>query len=129
MNLISHDIYTLLLNNGFSNLADGEIEEGTDKVIAVIPSEQAPSDLKETYYNDGFQILVRTDNRGSQKDAWDTIVSVHNFLLSLPEDFEVNGCWYKGIEMTSSIGTLGRDTNERFLCSCNYSTTRAPLSA
>lgn len=127
MNLISHDIFTLLSNNGFANLADGEIDSDQNAVVAVIPNEQSPSDLKDSYYNDGFQIFVRTNPRGSQKEAWDNIVAVHNFLLALPESFTVNGCEYKGIEMSSNIATLGRDQHERFICSCNYFTFRSPL--
>jgi sarcosine oxidase delta subunit len=129
LNLISHDIYTLLLANGFTDLADGEIETNQDKVIAVLASEMPPSDLKDTYYEDGIQIFVRGNPSGGQKETWDSIVAVHNFLLALPDDFTVNGCEYKGFEMASSISTLGRDTNERFTASCNYSTFRAPLGS
>lgn len=129
MNLISHDIYTLLLDNGFIDLADGEIEEKQDKVTLVVNNEQPPSPLKDTYYQDGVQIFVRSEPRGSQKETWDRIVAVHNFLLSLPETFTVNGCEYKGFEMDTSIATLGRDENERFMCSANYLTYRGALSA
>lgn len=128
MNLISHDIYTLLLENGFTFLADGEIEENQGKVTAVMTNEQPASDLKDTYYQDGVQIFVRSEPRGSQTETWDRIVAVHNFLLALPETFTVNGCEYKGFEMDTSISMLGRDTNERFMASCNYRTYRGPLT-
>lgn len=128
MNLISHDVYTLLLSNGFTDLADGEIESNQDKVIAIIPNEQSPSDLKETYYTDGFQIFVRTDPRGAQKDGWDSIVAVHNFILSQPDTLTINGCGYTGFEAETNIAFLGRDENERLMFSANYTTNRAPLS-
>lgn len=129
MNLISNDISTLLSNNGFTDIADGEIEIGQDRVIAVIPNEQSASDLKDTYYTDGFQIFVRSNPRGSQNGAWDTIKAVHNFILSQPDSIFIDGCEYKGFEMETSISFLGRDENERIMFSANYTTFRAPLSA
>ena len=128
MSLITHDIYTLLLENGFTFLADGELTTDNDKVTAVLASEQPPSDMKDTYYQDGFQILVRGEPRAGHEVAFDVMQDVHGFLLNLPENFIANDTCYKGVEMESNIAMLGRDENERFIFSCNYSTYRSPLN-
>lgn len=127
MSLISHDIFTLLQENGFLLLADGEFTTKNDAVTAIIANEMPASELKETYYQSGFQVLVRGEPRGSQSDAWERILDVHGFLLNLPDTFTANNCEYKGVEMESSIAALGRDDNERFIFSCNYSCYRSPL--
>ena len=127
MSLITHDIFVLLEANGFLLLADGEITTDNEAVTAVLASEMAPGDLKDVYYQNGFQILVRGNPREGQKEAWERVVDVHGFLINLPENFIANGTCYKGVEIESNIAALGRDENERYMYSCNYSVIGSPL--
>ncbi len=121
------DVFTLLSDNGFGvigvDLFGGEWG-AVDEQILVLEGVGTPVILKTEYENPGVQILVRGVPRGRDKDVYAKAKPISDFLLNLPADTLVNNICYAGFEETSNIAPLGKDENERFIYSMNFSTFR-----
>jgi hypothetical protein len=124
---VYYHIAFYLADNGFGSLGDnifgGEWGEA-DKQIACFGGPGTPSELKETYENPGLQILVRGNKREADHIVYTAAKAVSDFLLSLPDSIEISGVCYTGFEPTTDIANLGKDENERFIYSMNFSTYR-----
>ena len=83
-----------------------------------------PADLKNLYEQPSVQILVRGDKSEYDAVVWRRANTINKFLLSQPESVSVNGTCYNGFEQGSSLAPLGKDDNERFIYSMNFTTYR-----
>lgn len=136
-NPVYADVMVLLSDNGFGVVGDvifgGEWGTTTgnidiDEQILVLDGVGVPSDLKDLFEQPSVQILVRGATRGMPDSAEIEVYSrakqISNFLLSQPETIDINGNCYTGFEEGSNIAPLGKDENERFTYSMNFTTYR-----
>lgn len=125
---IVEDVAKLLENEGSLGSIGSNIfgyEWGKpDEQILVLLGVVAPSDLKDLYATDSVQILVRGERTRSAKHAYTIANKIYNYLVTLPENNDVDGNCYKGFEPSSNIAPLGKDENERHLFSLNFETVR-----
>jgi hypothetical protein len=127
MNAIHYDIAWLLSSNGIGQLGEdlfgGEWGQ-TDKQVLVLDGVGTPSELKTQYEQPSVQILVRGDRNEASHLVYEKAKQVSDFLLSLDSNVAVNSANYKGFEQETNIAQLGKDENERFVYSMNFSTYR-----
>ena len=131
LNSVAKDVATLL--NGNLGLTLGTnlfgMEWGpdsTDVQYLVLDTTGVDTVDKTQYEQPNFQILVRGNRDGSASDVYDNIRVVHEFLITQAELITIGTTDYLGFEPLSSIGGLGRDENERYVYSANYTTYRNP---
>ena len=115
--------------------ADGQASLGVDLFSAewgkpnqqflVLDGVSAPSDLVFTYEEVGVQIITRGEKNEPQNEVYLRAKTLSDYLLNLPDNWDVNGCGYKSFEPTSNIAALGKDANERHTYSMNFFTYRA----
>lgn len=134
MNPIYYDVAFFLQANGFGtigeDLAGGEWNKAVNgnpfnKQTLVLEGIGTPSDLKDLYENPSVQILVRGDKMEPDVDVYRRAHTISRFLLSQPENVDVNGTCYKGFEEGSTIAPLGKDESQRFVYSMNFFTWRS----
>lgn len=127
------DVMTLISDNALGVIGETLFggEWGTksgdvdiDEQVMVLEGPGTPSDIKEMYENPAIQILVRGIKRGRDIDVYSKAKAVSDLLLLTVDGFEINGTCYTGFEETSNIAQLGKDSNERFVYSMNFSTFR-----
>lgn len=122
-----YDVAYHLSQNGFGDLGC-EIFGGEwgkpDAQILVIEGIGTPADPKELYEAPTVQILVRGKKRQASHKVYMTAKSVSDFLLTQPDGIDIQGVCYAGFEEASNIAQLGKDENERFIYSMNFSTFR-----
>ena len=120
-------VASLLSQNGFGSLRT-DIFGGEwgrcDEQILVIEGIGTPADPKELYENPSVQILVRGDKRQASHEVYATAKNISDFMLTLPDSVDIDGVCYTGFEEASNIAQLGKDDNERFIYSMNFSTFR-----
>lgn len=125
MNPMYFDVATLLndelssLTLG-SNLFGGEWNADTDKQVLCVEGVGAPSDHKQIYEQPSVQILVRGDKGQPDYRVYNMAKEISDFLLQQSECVTINNTDYKGFEVGSTIGPLGKDENERFSYSMNF---------
>lgn len=128
MNPIYVDAVLFLQSNGFgslgSDLFGGEWGETVDKQILCLNGISTPADLKDLYEPQSLQILVRGDKLERDLDVYSRAYDIRKFLLSRPENINMNGTCYKGLEEGSNLAPLGKDENQRFIYSMNFTTFR-----
>ena len=128
MNPIYADAAFFLQANGFgtlgSDLFGGEWGEKIDKQTLCLNGIATPSDLKNLYEPQSLQILVRGDKLERDLDVYSRAYDIRKFLLSQPENINMNGTCYKGFEEGSNLAQLGKDDNQRFIYSMNFTTSR-----
>ena len=95
-----------------------------DAQILVVDAPGAASELKQLYESPGFQILVRGDKHKPDRDAYTKAKAVSDYILALPDCIDINGTGYTGFEPASNVAALGKDQNERFVYSMNFTTYR-----
>ena len=99
-----------------------------DEQILCLDGVGSSSDLKDSYESAAVQILVRGGRRGVGNyrdiDVYQKAKRVSNLILSTADNVCVNGIGYTGFEESSNLAPLGRDKNERFVYSMNFSTFR-----
>lgn len=125
------DVMTLIEDNNLGvpedNLFGGEWGK-PDEQILVLEGVGVPSDLKESFENPGIQILVRGPVAGQEKsrdiDVYTKAKAVYDLLVSQDDSVLINDVCYTGFEPTSNIAPLGKDENERFMYSMNFTTFR-----
>lgn len=125
------DVMTLIEDNNLGvpedNLFGGEWGK-PDEQILVLEGVGVPSDLKESFENPGVQILVRGPVAGQEKsrdiDVYTKAKAVYDLLVSQDDSVLINDVCYTGFEPTSNIAPLGKDENERFMYSMNFTTFR-----
>lgn len=110
-----------------TDLFSGEWGE-PDKQALVLDGIAPPSDLVFTYEEVGIQILVRGDKNESANEVYLVAKTISDYLLNLPDGWDINGCGYKSFEPTSNIAALGKDANERHTYSMNFTTFRAGVT-
>lgn len=124
---VYYHVAFFLANNGFGTLGDdifgGEWGKA-DKQILVLNGVGSPADPKELFENPGLQIIVRGAKRDADHLVYTVAKTVSDFLLALPDSVDISGVCYTGFEETSNIANLGKDENERFLYSMNFTTFR-----
>jgi hypothetical protein len=123
MNPVYSDIVTLLNDNGFTDIF-GSAWGAQDKQILVMDSGGVPSELKRLYENPTFQILVRGEKFDSDINVYTVAKSVSDFLIGLVDCIDIGTTGYTGFEPDSNIAALGKDANERFVYTMNFSTYR-----
>ena len=128
MNPIYADAAFFLQDNGFgtlgSDLFGGEWGEKTDKQILCLNGIATPAELKNLYEPQSLQIIVRGDKLGRDLDVYSRAHDIRKFFLCQPENVDMNGTCYKGFEEGSNLAPLGKDDNQRFMYSMNFTTTR-----
>ena len=130
-NSVAKDIATLLAANGFGTLGTNIFgmewgPDSTDAQILIIDVIGVDTQDKDQYEHPSFQILKRGERAGSASDVYDDIKAIHNFLIQQAESVTINATDYLGFEPLGSIGGLGRDDNDRYVYSMNYTTFRNP---
>jgi len=99
-----------------------------DKQTLVMTGVSTPSELKREFEEAGIQVICRGKKPGEDSfrdiDVYRTIKTITDFLLSQPDHIEIDGVCYSGFEPSSSIAPLGKDDNERFMYSMNFTTFR-----
>jgi hypothetical protein len=126
-NPVYYDVLTLLASGGFGTLGSqlfGGEWGAPDEQILVLEGPGYPSDQPGIYEQPGVQVLVRGVKGGRDVDVYRKAKQVHDFLLTQPDDAQINGVCYKGFEANSNIAALGKDQNERFIYSANFYTWR-----
>ena len=127
MNPVYYDVAFHLQSNGFGTLGDdlfgGEWGD-SDKQILVIDGAGIPSPLKDSYEQPSVQILVRGNKLEPDYQVYRAAKLIYDFMVSLPETVELNGTCYKGMEIGSNLAPLGKDENQRFIYSMNFTTWR-----
>ena len=116
--------------NGFGTLGSdlfGGEWGSADRQTLVIEGPAIISELKELYESPGVQILVRGEKRDTDLEVYRTAKAISDYLLSLPDSVDINGTCYTGFEETTNLAALGKDENERFVYSMNFSTNRNRL--
>ena len=127
MNPLYYDIAFFLQSNGFGTLGSdlfGGEWGSPDKQTLVLEGVATPTDLKNLYEQPSVQILVRGDKLEPDYKVYQRAYEIRKFMLSQSENVNVNGCVLKGFEEGSNIAPLGKDQNERFIYSMNFTTYR-----
>ncbi|MCK5614633.1 hypothetical protein KAR91_72885 [Candidatus Pacearchaeota archaeon] len=123
-----YHVTKLLSDAGFgtpgTDLNGGEWIADVNKQILVIDGVGVPSELKTLYEHPSVQILVRGEKYESDLTVYQRAKQIYNFMVSLPESNNIEGVCYKGFEPSSTLGGLGKDSNELFAWSMNFSTYR-----
>lgn len=125
------DIMTLLGENNLGIIGD-DLSGGSwgdcDKQTLVLDGVGAPSELKQSYENPGVQILVRGPKAGQDAsrdiDVYKTAKAIYDFLVQQSDSVTINDVCYTGFEPSSNLAPLGKDENERFIYSMNFTTYR-----
>lgn len=125
------DVMTLIEDNKIAviddNLFGGEWGK-PDEQILVLEGVGVPSDLKQSFENPGIQILVRGTVAGQENckdiDVYAKAKAVYDLLVSQDDSVLIGDVCYTGFEPTSNIAPLGKDKNERFNYSMNFTTYR-----
>ncbi len=121
------DLANYLAANGFGTMGD-DIWAGewgpTNRQLMLMNGVGVPSDIKELFENPGIQIFARGDKRDADHVVYAAAKAVSDFILSLPDNIEIQGVCYTGFEPTTNIANIGKDSNERFIYSMNFSTFR-----
>ena len=127
MNPVYYDVAFYLDANGFGTLGTdlfgGEWGQ-VDKQILVLGGAGTPSELKSLYEMPDIQILVRGNKSESDRHVYAIAKGVSDLLLSALDNVDINGTCYTGFEPSSNIAPLGKDENERFIYSMNFTTYR-----
>lgn len=123
-----YDVAQHLSANGFGVLGDdlwaGEWGEDIDKQTLVMNGVGTVADPKELYENPGIQILVRGAKNEPDHEVYSVAKSISDFLLALLDGVDIQGTCYTGFEESTNIANLGKDDNERFVYSMNFTTFR-----
>jgi len=133
---VSEDIRTLLAGGGLG-LTDGtdlfSFEWGTDdegeeidSQTLIVDTEPMDTDLKETYEQPTFVILVRGSVDEGGKAVHDRARAVYEFMLARVTQ-TINGVDYLEFEPIGGLYPIGRDSNSRFVYSMNFYTFRDPI--
>lgn len=125
-NALSIDVMALLAANALgtvgTNLFAMEWGDKVDAQTLILDTGGIPSDLKDSYEQPTFQILVRGNRNADANIAYQSIRAVHDFLIAQPSTINL-----LQFEPNSGPPTLlGRDENDRMTYSCNYYTYRNP---
>lgn len=121
------DVFTLLSDNGFG-VIDVDLFGGgwgnADEQILVLEGVGSVVELQESYENPGIQILVRGTPRGRDIDVYARAKSISDFMIALPVNTLVNGVCYTSFKQSTNLAALGKDENERFIYTMNFTTFR-----
>ena len=107
-----------------TDLFAGEFGVDVDAQTMVLEGVATPAELKELYESTAVQILVRGAKHKADYLAYAVAKTVSDFVLTLSSCVEMNSVLYKGFEASSNIAQLGKDSNERFVYSMNFTTFR-----
>lgn len=125
------DVLSLLAAGGFGTLGAqlfGAEWGNSDSQVLVLEGVGFPSAQPDIYEQPGVQILVRGTKPGKTGhrdiDVYVRAKAISDYLLTRPENTEVNGVCYKSFEANSNIVPLGKDENERYMYSMNFYTWR-----
>lgn len=126
-NAISVDVVLALAGGAIGtpgiDLFAMEWGEGTDSQVLVIDTGGLTSDVRDTYEQPTFQILIRGARGGDANEVYQTARDVHTFLIQAPATAD-------RLQFEPTAGPpqlLGRDENDRMIFSGNYFTYRDPL--
>lgn len=118
----------LLASGGFGTLGTDLFGGawGTDKdgQVLVLDGAGIPSELKTLYEQPNVQILVRGEKLESDLTVYQRAKQIYDFMVTRPEDNIIEGVCYKGFEPDSNLAGLGKDPNELFVYTMNFSTYR-----
>ena len=92
--------------------------------ILVLDGVGTSSDLVTTYEAPSFQVLVRGEKHASDIAVYMKAKQVSDFILSTITPIKIDGVCYLSFEESSNIAALGKDANERFIYSMNFTTFR-----
>ncbi len=126
-----HIAFLLSDAGGFGALGDdifGGAWGDADQQVLVLDGVGVPSDIKQLFENPGFQIICRgkkpSDVGYRDVDVYRRAKAISNFLISQPDHVDIQGVCYTGFEPSTNIAPLGKDENERFMYSMNFTTFR-----
>lgn len=121
------DLANFLAANGFGTMGD-DIWAGEwgppNRQLMLLNGVGVPSELKDLFENPGIQIFARGEKHVADHVVYAAAKAVSDFILSLADNIEIQGVCYTGFEPTTNIVNLGKDSNERFIYSMNFTTFR-----
>jgi len=136
LNSVSEDIRQLLNNDGSFGIqgtdlfsfqwgvnSDGE-EQNAQTIV--IDTENLDVIDKQYYERPTFVIYVRGDTSESAHSVYDRARSIYQFMIIQVRQV-INGTEYIQYEPVGSPRNLGKDNNNRFVYSMNFSTFRNSL--
>lgn len=128
-NSVAKDIATLLVANGLGVLGTSLFAEefGPDTIdvqTVVISTGGINPEDKQAHEHLTFQVLCRGARNASSSSVYTMEKNIYDLLVALPEQNTINSTNYLGFEPVSNIASLGRDENDRFVYTMNYSTYR-----
>lgn len=99
-----------------------------DYQVLVMDGVAPPSDLPFSYEQIGIQILVRGAKSQAARSVYETGKMVYDFIISLPDNFDANGCQYSSFEPSSNLAHIGKDENERHIYTMNFTAYRSGVN-
>lgn len=119
-----------LHQNNFGNIGDdifgGEFGD-PDSQILVRSGDGQPAVPKDQYLNVDIQILVRGNKRQSDPEVYAVGKKIFDFMILTPDQIEIDGVCFTGFEPITNLASLGKDENERFIYTMNFSTYTNPI--
>lgn len=105
-----------------------ELSQSKNKQAVIIDTGGFEVDLPETYENVTIQVLVRGGKGEKYTAVHQFAREIHELLIS--NDITSNGNGYGYFFPTGSSGpqSVGKDSEDRFMISCNYFSFRNPFA-
>lgn len=110
-----------------SDLFAMEWGQSVDEQILVLDTDGIESDLKATFEQPTFQVLVRGKPQTDARATHDKAREVYELLIQQSDSVTIKGTCYKGFEPMSGPAGVGRDTAGRMVYSMNFFTYRNPV--
>lgn len=127
MNTVVEDIVTYLSDSGFGEIGTSlfgyELGLSLNQQIVVLSEGSMPSELKESFEYPLFQLIFRAAKGESSKNISKKEQEIRTFLLTR-KDVTINGEVYQEFWHESGPYPFGRDENDCYVLSTNYSTIR-----
>jgi len=133
MNSPAHDVALYLASVGvgpFASAADWAINVGAepnspDRTITLYDVGGGDADTDEL---DVFVNYIQVRTRGAYAEAYAKQRAIRQFLIH-PMKINADTSIFTAIDLTSDVGSLGMDNNNRFILTANYRTRRTEKEA
>mgnify|MGYP003653139021 CR=1 FL=1 len=97
-----------------------------DAQILVLSGGGTVAAPKTQYLNVEIQFIVRGNKRQSDREVYEVAKRVYNLMILTPDQIDIDGVCFTGFEPITNLASLGKDDNERFMYTMNFSTYTNP---